>query len=146
VLNALPVSITISVDGATKETVEKIRVNCQYEEHIRNIYRFREYTRKRGTYMSLAHCLMTANWHEFGDVLLLAEKLECEVFVNTVVSPPALSLYELSPTALSQIVTELEQQGVALAEKLAINKKVWDTQLASLRSNAHGRETGYLTQ
>src|SRR5262249_33725194 len=42
VLEALPVSVSVSVDGATKETVEKIRVNSHFETLLSNLHRFRE--------------------------------------------------------------------------------------------------------
>ena len=41
VLEALPVSISVSIDGATKETLEKVRVNARYEELMENVHRFR---------------------------------------------------------------------------------------------------------
>ena len=145
VLQALPVSMTISMDGATKETVEKIRVNCDYDEFLTNVRRFREYTRKRGTWMGFAHCLMRPNWQEFGDVLLFAEKLECPVFVNTVLTP-RYSLYTLPPEELNQIVDEMEAQGKAFQDKLRINKGVWEAQIRALRSSAREGLLGGLTQ
>jgi len=146
ILEALPISLSISVDGATKQTVEKIRVNCNYDEYFRNIQRFREYTKRRGTYMGISHCLMRENWHEFGDVLLLGESLGCNVFVNTVLAPDECSLFTLPPAELDRIVDEMEKQGSALDGKLPINQQVWASQLANLRANARGRHTGTLTQ
>jgi sulfatase maturation enzyme AslB (radical SAM superfamily) len=32
IMDALPMSFAVSLDGATKETVESIRVNANYEE------------------------------------------------------------------------------------------------------------------
>ena len=29
--------------------------------------------------MGFSHCLMRQNWHEFGELLLLAESMGCEV-------------------------------------------------------------------
>jgi Flp pilus assembly protein TadD len=146
VLEALPVSLSVSVDGATKDTVEKIRVNSNHDELIRNLHRFREYTKRRGTWMGISHCLMRANWHEFGDVLLLADSLECEVFVNTVLTPEHCSLFTLPPGELDRIVDEMELQGSRLEGKLHLNAEVWRNQLSSLRSNARGRQEGNLTQ
>jgi len=139
VLKALPVSITVSVDGATKETVEKIRINADFDECFRNIRRFRDYTKRLGTFMSLAHCLMRPNWHEFGDLLLFAESLDCEVFVNTVTSPPQHSLYTLPPEELGRIADEMEKQGVHLKGRLRRNQGTWDTQIQNLRNNVRGR-------
>lgn len=145
-LNALPFSITVSVDGATKETVEKIRVNAKYEEVMENIKRFRAYTRSRGTYLVLSYCLMRQNWHEFGDFLLLAESVGCEVFVNTVIDPDHCSLYTLPPDELAAIADRMEKQGSSLKGKLALNQRVWDDHVAKLRNNANERQSEALAR
>lgn len=87
ILEYLPISLTLSIDGRSKETYEKVRLNSNYDETFRNLYRFRKYTRKKKTYFSIAFCLMRQNWHEFIDMLLFAEELECDLFVNTVIGP-----------------------------------------------------------
>ncbi len=140
VLEALPVSLSISIDGATKETVEKIRVNAHYEELIDHVYRFRDYTRRRGTYMSLTYCLMRQNWHEFGDFLLYAQELGCDVFVNTVIDPSHCSLYTLPPGELIGIVNEMSKQEVSLIDKLRLNRGVWDDNLRKLRDCANEKQ------
>lgn len=145
-LEALPFSITVSVDGATKETVEKIRVNARHEEVMENIKRFRAYTRSRGTYLVLSYCLMRQNWHEFGEFLLLAESFGCEVFVNTVIDPDQCSLYTLPPEELAAIADRMEQQAPALRGKLAINQRVWDDHVAKLRNNANERQAEALAK
>jgi MoaA/NifB/PqqE/SkfB family radical SAM enzyme len=146
ILEALPVSLSVSVDGATKETVEKIRVNSNYEEFIENLRRFRKYTKRRGTFMGFAHCLMIQNWHEFGDVLQLAESLDCQVFVNTVISPTKNSLYALPPEELARIVGEMEKQEGPLKRKLKRNWPVWESQISNLKKNAHERMGERLTK
>ena len=146
VLEAFPVSLSVSVDGATKETVEKIRVNCDYEEFIANLRRFREYTRRRGTYMGFSHCLMRQNWHEFGELLLLAESMGCEVFVNTVITPSQYSLYTLPPEELARIADEMEERGSSLKTRLRINRRTWENQINNLRNNARERMGENLTR
>jgi tetratricopeptide (TPR) repeat protein len=146
VLEALPISLSISIDGATKETVERIRVNSHYETLISNLYRFREYARRRGTYMGLTYCLMRQNWHEFGDFLLFAEKLECEVFINTVVGPAHCSLYQLPPEDLARIVDEMERQDSSLQGKLRLNLQVWKEAIRKLRSSANESQAARLAK
>ena len=141
VLKALPISLSISLDGATRETVESIRVNANFEEFLANVRRFREYTKERGTYMGFSHCLMRQNWHEFGDVLLLAESMGCQVFVNSVLSPDECSLYTLAPDEILRITDEMEKQWSRLERHLTINRGTWESQLSGLRSNARGRMT-----
>jgi tetratricopeptide (TPR) repeat protein len=146
VLESIWVSLSVSVDGATRETVEKIRVNCDYDEYFRNLHRFRDYSKRRGSHMGISHCLMRQNWHEFADVLLLAESLECPVFVNTVISPDHCSLYSMDERELARIVDELDRQTARLAGKLKINQHVWDEQLRTLRDSANKGHEEIFTQ
>lgn len=135
VLEALPISLSISVDGATKHTVERIRLNSHYETLIDNIHRFREYSRRRGTFFGLTYCLMQQNWHEFGDFLLFAEELGCEVFVNTVIAPLHCSLYNLPAQELSRIANALEEQGNLLESRLRMNRHIWEENIQKLRAS-----------
>jgi radical SAM protein with 4Fe4S-binding SPASM domain len=140
VLEALPVSLSISIDGATKETVEKVRVNANYEQLIENLHRFLDYKRRRRTYLSLTYCLMRQNWHEFGDFLLFAESLGSPVFVNTVIDPSHCSLYTLAPADLVDILEDMEKQGHSLKDRLSLNYQVWESAVSALRSSANERQ------
>lgn len=146
VLEALPISLSISVDGVTKHTVEKIRINSHHETLIANIHQFRTYTRQRGTYFGFAHCLMQQNWQEFGDLLLFADELDCDVFVNTVIDPPHCSLYKLPVQDLARVVDEMEAQGTSLQLKLGRNRQVWDDNLQKLRANVSEQRAEQLTK
>lgn len=146
ILEAIPFSMSLSVDGVTRETVEKVRVNCNFDDYSRNIVRFREHARTRGRHVNISTCLMRQNWHEFGAVLLLAENLDCPVFVNTVLSPPHCSLYTLPPSELSRIVAEMEAQSPEIERKLVRNGQIWRDQLRNLRNSAEAQGGGLLTQ
>jgi radical SAM protein with 4Fe4S-binding SPASM domain len=146
VLEALPVSLSISIDGATKQTVEKIRVHSHYETLMNNIQRLHDYARTRGTYIGFTYCLMRQNWQEFGDFLLFAEDLGCEVFVNTVIDPSHCSLYKLPPEELLRIADEMERQGASLQSSLRLNREVWEKSIRKLRSNANEGRADVLKQ
>jgi MoaA/NifB/PqqE/SkfB family radical SAM enzyme len=139
ILEKLPVSLSISIDGATKETVEKIRVNAKFEDLMANLGRFHAYTKRRGTGLSLTYCLMPQNWHEFGDYLVMGEERGLEVFVNTVIDPPNCSLFMLPPEELRAIVKKLEAQQEKLLPKLRRNRAIWLDRLEALRKNAEER-------
>jgi MoaA/NifB/PqqE/SkfB family radical SAM enzyme len=49
ILDRLPCHITVSLDGATRQTVESIRRNARFDEVMANISRFRDYGRERQT-------------------------------------------------------------------------------------------------
>ena len=132
VMSALRMSFAVSLDGATKETVERIRVNANYDEQLRILKRLREYTRERGTDLSLTFCFMRQNWHEFGDFCLFGEEWGCNVFVNTVMKPD-FTVYDLSADDLRKILTVMEAQGQRLETVLKRNRQVWFAELDRVR-------------
>jgi tetratricopeptide (TPR) repeat protein len=69
--------------------------------------------------------------------LLLTEKLEHSVFVNTVIDPSRCRLYTFPPEELSQIADSMEKQGRALTNRLRLNRQVWESAVNALRSNAN---------
>jgi MoaA/NifB/PqqE/SkfB family radical SAM enzyme len=133
VINALRMSIAVSLDGVTKKTVESIRVNADYDEQMLILKRFREYTRARKTDLSLTFCFMRQNWFEFGDFCLFADELGCNVGVNTVSNPPTCAVYNLPPEELRKIHGTMEQQSVRLEPLLKRNRSVWFAELDRVR-------------
>jgi MoaA/NifB/PqqE/SkfB family radical SAM enzyme len=133
ILERFPVSICISMDGVAKETVESIRVNAKHETILQNFQRFLDYTRRRGTDLTLTYCLMRQNWREFGDYLLFADEHDCGVCVNLVREPAECSLYTLPLDELASIAEALERQGETLTERLGRNRSVWMEQTTALR-------------
>ena len=140
VLDALRVGLAVSLDGATKATVESIRVNADYDQQMRNLKRFREYTLERKTSLSLTFCFMRQNWFEFGDYCLFAEEMGCNVGVNTVTSPPAFAVYNLPAEELRRILDSMERQSVDLEPRLKRNRAVWLGELDRLRRNCRQAE------
>jgi Flp pilus assembly protein TadD len=141
ILEALPCSISVSIDGTTKATVESVRVNANFEEVRQNADRFLAYTRKRGTYFTLTYCLMRQNWFEFGDYLKYADERRVQVFINTVIDPPNCSLYTLPPAELAAIVKQMEEMDAREGySKLRKNGGVWTSGVEALRKNADERQ------
>jgi len=134
VLEALPFTIGISMDGLTRETIESIRVGASYDELLRNFKRFHAHAELTRRTLSLTYCLMRSNWHEFGAFLQFADDQGCPVYVNTVVYPPHLSLYRLARSDLSVILLSLESQGRTLESRLGRNRHVWITEIDRLKN------------
>lgn len=134
VLEALPMEVSVSIDGTTPATVEAVRVNAKFATVMANTARFHEYTRRRGTRMSLMFCLMRQNWREFGAYLRLADGMDVDVDLNVVVDPVDCSLHTLPASALAEVVTALEREGERerFAE-LPRNGWVWRRSLEDLR-------------
>jgi radical SAM protein with 4Fe4S-binding SPASM domain len=137
VLEALPCSISVSLDGATKATVEKIRVNADFDVVRANVEKFLAYTRRRGTVFTLTYCLMRQNWHEFGEYLRYGEELGVRVFINTVVDPTDCSLYTLPAEELAAIAHAMQSLDARAGySRLPINGQVWVSAVQALHKNA----------
>ena len=142
VLEHLPTSMAVSMDGLRAETVERIRVGARLEDILRNLDRFQEYTRQRGTYLALTYCLMTENWTEFADFLGFAADRDLDVYVNTVMAPSSLSLYRLGRSQLAEVVDGLEQRDPWVRRHAGRNLAVWEDQLGRLRNQLVLKDEG----
>jgi MoaA/NifB/PqqE/SkfB family radical SAM enzyme len=132
-METLAFSFAVSLDGATKETVESIRVNADFEEQLAILKRLRDYTRERKTDLSLTFCFMRQNWHEFGEFCLFADEWGCNVGVNAVNRPPQFSVNNLPPEELRKIVDAMEAQAPRLDTLLKRNRAAWFAELERLR-------------
>ncbi|WP_297371988.1 radical SAM protein [Acidocella sp.] len=133
VLERLRFGFALSLDGARRETIERVRYGAKYDEVMRNVRRFIAYTRARGTGFTLTYCLMRPNWAEFGEFCALADSLGVRASLNTVLRPPGYSLYTLPASELRRVVTALERQAPELETSLTLNKSVWFDELERLR-------------
>jgi tetratricopeptide (TPR) repeat protein len=122
----------VSLDGTTKETFEAIRRRSTFEVVWTNLHRFHAYTRRRGTSFHIAFCLMRQNWHEFQNILQLADRLDCDVVVNTVIDPSSCSLFTLPAHELRGVLSQLEKQGAQAGTELRRNRGVWDAWIERL--------------
>jgi len=132
----LPMSIVVSLDGITKGTFESIRVGANFDQVMGNISQFLKVVNPQTGSVSLAHCLMRPNYHEFIDLLRFAEDAGMtSVGINSVVYPRHLSLYQMDESDLREVVRNLELQDAGPAQQLGGLKHVWDEQLAALQNH-----------
>lgn len=139
VMDALPFSFSISLDGVKKETIERIRVNTKYEELMSNVYHFRKYAEARRSSFSLTFCLMRQNWQEFGDYCAFADDLDCSVWINTVLNPPQFGLYTMDASELRSVVRGMSLQAPKLEKKLGRNRNVWFSEFERLRRRSEAK-------
>jgi MoaA/NifB/PqqE/SkfB family radical SAM enzyme len=144
VLQKIPMSFSISLDGVTKKTVESIRVNADYDAQMRHLALFRAYTKERKTNLSLTFCFMRPNWHEFADYCLFADSWDCQVGVNTVVNPPQFAIYNLPLAELRPILDQMEIQAQTTALSLKRNKAVWFAELDRVHRRCRALESEQL--
>jgi MoaA/NifB/PqqE/SkfB family radical SAM enzyme len=131
-LTNLPVHVAVSVDGSTAATVEGIRIGLDFEAMQRSIERYRDAVAIGGGGLSLAFCMMRANWHELREVLAWGDRLDVDVYVNTVTHPPRLSFHHAERKLLEDVVNALEADAGAGGPGLGRNEAVWKEQLALL--------------
>jgi MoaA/NifB/PqqE/SkfB family radical SAM enzyme len=130
ILDRIPMSFAVSMDGVRPETVESIRVNAKYEELMTNARRFRDYAEAKGTSFSLTYCLMRQNWREFGDYCAMGDDWGCNVSINTVRHPPEFGLYTLPAAELRKVLAAMEAEAANLDARLTRNRSVWFGELA----------------
>jgi uncharacterized Fe-S cluster-containing radical SAM superfamily protein len=139
-LDALPISIMVSVDGCTKETFESIRVGASWDDVQANIARFRAACDRSGTSFGIAHCLMVQNWHEFPDLVRWTESMKVNLFVNTVDYPFEVSLFALPADDLRAVVDQLGRADRDMLHLRPDWSAVWSGQLRQLRQHLAGLE------
>jgi hypothetical protein len=144
-MEKLDFSFAVSLDGATKETVESIRVNANFDEQMANLKILRDYTRERKTGLSLTFCFMRKNWHEFGEFCLMADHWDCGVWVNTVVYPKEFAVNTLPAAELRKIVDGMEAQAPRLDGLLKRNREAWFAEFDRLRRRCAAVETAAAT-
>ena len=133
ILEAVPMSITVSIDGISKDVYESIRVGSDLDQVLLNIDRFVDYAGRRATNVWFNHCLMVQNYHEFADLLLFAETRGIRVNVQFVYWPTECSLADLDADALGRVCDELESQSATVLPQLTLNAHTWTDELARLR-------------
>jgi MoaA/NifB/PqqE/SkfB family radical SAM enzyme len=134
VLQSLPCTFQVSMDGITKQTFESVRVDAHFETVIENFKKLHAYSQRPGGYISITYCLMRQNWRELGDMLLFGDEYDCYVAMMPVVIPSTCSLYTLPPKELEAIIAELERQEPHVLPKLKKNREVWIEQMDRLRN------------
>ena len=142
ILEKLPMTIVVSLDGTDKARYEGIRIGSDLDVVLENIDRFRGYAETHGTTVNLAHCLMTSNWRDFPDFLRYAEDRGLRSYVNTVTYPTSLSMFHLPPSKLREILEFYRAEDVTLSEELDLNRSLWKDQISRLEHRLAGLEEG----
>ncbi len=141
VLERVPMSIVVSLDGASATTFESIRRGASFEQVVDHVDWFVDYTRRVGTRCSVNHCLMPQNVREYGDLLCLAEDRGLAVQVSVVRAPAECALGTLPTAEIEAVVEHLQSEDGRLRGRLVRNLAVWERELARLTSWAGAAES-----
>lgn len=108
-LEQMRAGIVVSIDSLDKGRYEKIRVNASYDEVIENIAWFRDYTRRKGTYLSFAVCPIRSNWQDMPGMVRYCNEHDIAIHFNTVWTPETESLRYLEMAELEVVVGRYRQ-------------------------------------
>lgn len=142
ILEMLPVDVAVSLDAATAETYESIRIGSSWSVVQRNLDRFQEVARRRGTAVTVTYCLMATNWHEFLDFCRAADERGIGCAVNVVSVPQEMSLYFVAPDELARIVDALDAQDRESGGDLTLSASIWAAEVERLRAHLESRRQG----
>jgi molybdenum cofactor biosynthesis enzyme MoaA len=132
-VNDLAMGFAVSIDGATRETYEAIRVGARYDRVIEIRDRMLEASRRNGSYFQLNFCLLRANWHELAEFCRQGDELDVPVNVIPVLQPASHSVLRLSADELADVVTTLDRQDAAIGRHLGRNRPAWENAVRMIR-------------
>lgn len=127
VLSTLNVNVNVSIDGYTKETYEAVRVGADHATVFANLERFVEHGRRTGTQTRIFHCLMPQNYHDLGDLLLLADRLDVDLEVCLVIEPRECSLELMADW--TDLIATFDRFAAEVLPRLSRNRRVLENEL-----------------
>ena len=131
VLDRVPMAFVFSLDGITPSTYEEIRKGADLARVLENVDRYAAVARANGRPVSVNHCLMPQNVHEFPQFLNWAESKGLPVDISLVRSPAWCSLGRLPVDDVRRIRDDLRSRESEVAG-LVLNRATWDAELARL--------------
>jgi MoaA/NifB/PqqE/SkfB family radical SAM enzyme len=117
ILEKCDIRMNISIDGFTKETYEKIRVNSDWVTLMNNFKIFWEYLIEKNCSPSIMVNPMRNNWWEMKEAVRFANKYKCNLWYNTVHHPSHLALHNLPNEKLKDIHIQLKRDLRELKEE-----------------------------
>lgn len=138
-----PTTVRISMDGMTAETFEAVRVGARFDTFLANFDRFQEYSRERGTDLTIAWSFVRQNWFELADALLWAEARGVWIYVTTVLERD-FGVQHLPTDELIKVHEAMQEQSSRIRPYLQLNRETWDRQIQMIATEL--AERGALTE
>lgn len=133
VLHELPCTITLSVEGISKETIERTRPGADLDMFMENFCRFQEYSLAAGRFLYFDFILSRVNWHELPEVLRFAERHCCLANIRFNHSLPMYRIDTMNVDELQHVVDTLARRDSQMLAKLQRNRNAWHVALDSLK-------------
>lgn len=139
--------IGVSLDGATKESYEKIRLYGKFERLLENLLYFKEYCKRKDTILNFPFTPTRDTLYEVQKFPDFANKYNAYAFFNVVWEPHSLAIWTLSSEELSKALEFHKNQKIGANRYLEEhNKRQYEyfiNQLEQWLKNAHEREKIY---
>lgn len=139
VLEQLRPSIVVSIDAIRPDTYRAIRVGGELDPVLEHVDRFVAAT---GGRVSINHCLMVQNHHEFLDLLAWADDRDLHVDVSVVRAPTHCSIARLPAPELRAVHDGLLAQDLAACQRLGANLETWRVEVDRIGAWADAAERG----
>ena len=140
-LEELKFNFAVSLDATDPATFEAIRKNARFDEVMANLDYFLDYTRRRGTWLSITACPMTYNWRTLPGLVKFCEERRIGLYFNTVFRPPEASLGALPTEKLREVIDYLEDFTPAGDEPWSSGlRDTWNGLLTQLRGWREDKE------
>jgi MoaA/NifB/PqqE/SkfB family radical SAM enzyme len=134
-LEDLRAHIVVSLDSVDPETYERIRRNARFDQVLANLEDLHDYTRRKGTSLSIACCPMIENWRTLGALVDFCERKAIGLFFNTVRFPLTSSLASLTDDDLTNALETLDAEGRSAGARWRDrNREQWQGLLSQLRN------------
>jgi len=133
VMQELPCTITLSVEGISKETIDRTRPGADLDLFMENFCRFQEYSLAAGRFLYFDFILSRVNWHELPEVLHFAERHCCLANIRFNHPMPMYRIDTMSAEELQHVVDVLSRRDAQMLAKLQRNKNAWAVALDSLK-------------
>jgi MoaA/NifB/PqqE/SkfB family radical SAM enzyme len=133
-LEKMKVGLVVSIDSLNEERYSYIRKGARLEKVLQNLDFFKSVTAAKGTYLTLAACVMNNNWMDLPDLMRFANQEGLHLHFNMVWNPEHLSLRLSSYDQLGEVVDYLENEQFDATNKISIgNVKGYQEMLQTLK-------------
>lgn len=104
IVTELDINLGVSVDGGTQAVYENIRKNSSFTKVVENCKAFKHILKKKNKNFFISTVLCKENIHDLLNIVILANKFECDIYFQHVVHPVSLSIENMDLNELKNIV------------------------------------------
>jgi len=101
-------SFNVSIDSLDPQVYESIRVNAGFAKIFENLHYLIDYSRRKGTNLTLAACPMNMNWQTLPELVTFCIREKLNLYFNLVTKPWKVALWALSEKKLREIAGFLQ--------------------------------------